>query len=342
MNKKILTCVLFLGLVAGLTGCKKETFSDKILKDEDNAAWVLHGQFKLADGTDNGWNGKDSALYTKSSMHATSIKAVSEINIDLARALNGKNVKYLYIYEGAQLGVSDAGWTTRYHVGNDFYHTNGSYVFKGAKVSYDAEDDVWAETQWIHDPKTAHAEALTENIFMPTWKEGLDDWGFSWKNNLCIKGGQAGKYTIIIAQYDVVQSATVPGYGIAAIKTEAATGGQEAVKEDTFDPTAHTYGVIGSFAGSGWGTDVAMTGSEYGPYVASVTFAAGDEWKIRLDGAWDVSFGWDNLDLDNVPEGAFEDPENGNIKATVAGTYQIKLNFSAAGIGLISAIPANE
>ena len=333
MNKKILTGLLFVGLVAGLAGCS-DNFSDTVLKDNDSAGWVLHGQVLLADDTPNGWNGKESSLYVKSKLEATSIKAVSEINVDVARKLNGKNVKYLYKYEGAKLGVSDAGWRARYHVGDKFYNCNGSYVFKAAKCSYDAEDDVWAESQWIHDPKTAHAEALTDNIFMPTWQQTLDEYGFSWASNLVVTGGAAGTYTIIVAQYDVVQSATVPGYGIAAIKTADGTAVDQIAEEETFDASAHTYGVIGGFAGSGWATDVALTGT--GPYTASVTLAENDEFKIRADGEWTLNWGWSNVDYDAMPEGAFAEADGGNIKCAIAGTYTVTVSFSRLGVAKIS------
>ena len=330
MKKKFLTAVLFMGLVVGLTGCNK--FSEEVLKDENSAGWVIHGQVKLADGTENGWNGKDSALYVKSKMTATSVKDVSTIDKGVAKALSKKNVKYLYKYEGVHLGENDAGWRARYHIGDDFYNVNGSYVFKVAKCSYDAEDDVWAEDQWIHDPKTAHTEALTSNIFMPTWQQTLDEWGFAWNSNLVVTGG-AGTYTIVVAQYDVVQSATVPGYGLAAIKTAEGTAVDEAVKEETFSPAAHTYGVIGSFEGSGWGSDVALAGT--GPYTATVTLAENDEFKIRADGEWTLSWGWSNVDYDTMPADAFEDA-GGNIKCLVAGSYTVTVSFSRLGVAKIA------
>ena len=341
MNKKILTCVLFLGLVAGITGCKKESFSDKVLKDEESAAWVLHGNIKLADGTDNGWDGKPNALYEKSSMHATSIKAVSEINIDLARKLNGKNVKYLYIYEGAQLGVSDAGWKAKFHDDADLFQANGSYVFKAAKVSYDEEDETYAEQLWMPDPKKSHAEALTDNVFIPTWQETSDEWGFSWADNLVVTGG-AGRYTIIYAQYDVVQSATVPGFGLAAIKTEAATGGQEYVKLDKFNPAEHTFGLVGTI--NNWGNptvegdptsviaDTALTLSE-GKYVADLTVEADAQIKVRADSAWDNNWGFSSVDTDASCAEAVD--ADGNIKLTAAGTYHVAVSFNVIGLPTI-------
>lgn len=55
--------------------------------------------------------------------------------------------------------------------------------------------------------------------------------------------------------------------------------------------TDHTWGLIGSFAGSGWGTDVAMTIEGDWAYVKNVSLANGDEFKFRADGSWNLSYG---------------------------------------------------
>ena len=53
----------------------------------------------------------------------------------------------------------------------------------------------------------------------------------------------------------------------------------------------HTWGLIGSFAGSGWSTDVAMTIEGDWAYVKNVSLANGNEFKFRADGSWDLSYG---------------------------------------------------
>ena len=55
--------------------------------------------------------------------------------------------------------------------------------------------------------------------------------------------------------------------------------------------TDHTWGLIGSFTGSGWSTDVAMTIEGDWAYVKNVSLANGDEFKFRADGSWDLSYG---------------------------------------------------
>ncbi len=55
-----------------------------------------------------------------------------------------------------------------------------------------------------------------------------------------------------------------------------------------------SWGVIGSFEGSSWGTDVMMTEKEPGVYVSEpIALKAGDEFKVRADGDWAVNFGLD-------------------------------------------------
>lgn len=55
--------------------------------------------------------------------------------------------------------------------------------------------------------------------------------------------------------------------------------------------TDHTWGLIGSFVGSGWSTDVAMTIEGDWAYVKNVSLANGDEFKFRADGSWALSYG---------------------------------------------------
>ncbi|MBP3433285.1 MAG: hypothetical protein J6K40_06105 [Alistipes sp.] len=55
--------------------------------------------------------------------------------------------------------------------------------------------------------------------------------------------------------------------------------------------TDHTWGLIGSFEGSGWATDVAMTINGDWAVAENVQLANGNEFKFRADGAWDLSYG---------------------------------------------------
>ena len=102
------------------------------------------------------------------------------------------------------------------------------------------------------------------------------------------------------------------------------------------DPTVeagtpeHTWSVIG--LGGDWETDIPMTLNN-GVWEATVTYAAADEFKLRADGAWDLSAGikstWDGqvfIAGDN-PDPYLEENSPRNIKLEAAGEY--KLEFEA-------------
>lgn len=76
-------------------------------------------------------------------------------------------------------------------------------------------------------------------------------------------------------------------------------------------------GLIGSFAGSAWGSDVEMTTTDGGvTYTAEVTLAAGDEYKVRFNNGWDFNLG------DGGRTAVFD---GANFKAAEAGTYVVTL-----------------
>lgn len=324
--KKTLLLGTTLMALAGLVSCGGGNSSsieekqsapnyDTVLADTNNAAWVAHGQHLLADGeTVNGWNGKDNALYEASKLTAKSINQITAIDATLGATLKEKDVKYLYSID-LIFGVNDAGWAVNFMKDGKKYKGNGSYAFKVAQVSYEAEDEVYAEAQWIPDPRTAHAESLTPStLFIPTWTEAKDENGFSWADNIACIGG-AGKYTVVCAQYSNVSSASEAGFGMALIKTEEKTSDYATYEEIIeFKHSEHTFGVIGSFATSNWTTDIPMTyDATTESYSAEVELAANDEVKVRADGKWDDSWGVSGYNTDN-------------IKVEEAGTYIVTLS----------------
>ena len=85
------------------------------------------------------------------------------------------------------------------------------------------------------------------------------------------------------------------------------------------------WGVIGSFAASGWSNDVNMTfDATTKLWNATVTFAAGDKFKIRANGAWDVAFGYDAASGKYTTSG-------GDISVTASGTYTVTLDVRQYG-----------
>ena len=91
-------------------------------------------------------------------------------------------------------------------------------------------------------------------------------------------------------------------------------------KEFGFD----SVGVIG--VGNNWDTDAAQM--EFNPvycrFYADVTFAAGDQFKCRADGAWTLSWG--------VNADATEGAEN--VKVADAGNYRVYLNLNKGTLEL--------
>ncbi len=332
MKNKILTCIFATGLVLGLAACgmggKSNANESKVLEDTTNAAWCLHGPMILSDGTTvNGWNGKDNALYEASKMTAISIKEAKEIDAAVGAKLAEKKVKYLYKYEGAVFGTHDAGYGKKFlDVEKNLFEANGSYTFKVATLSYDAEEEVYAEQQWIPDPKVSHAESLDGNIFFPTWAETFDEDGFSWADDNVVRSG-AGVYTLIVAQYDVAVGPQTPNFGIAAVKTEEKEG-IAYTQLEKFVPSEHTYGIIG--LGGDWEHDQALTLAD-GVYSATVTAAADTNFKIRADGAWTYSWGFASVDSSSTY--AFTNAE-GNI-GVAAGTFKVELSFNGVNAKIV-------
>ena len=316
--KKVLVFLLAAAMVLSLTACSGGSSSP--LKDEGHAAWVSHGQFLLADGTENSWNGKATELYEKSALEAIALKDVKAISEDLYKALEGKDVKYLYKTE-LIFGTNDAGWTTNFLKDGKLYRANGSYAFKIAQCTVDVDGDnkVYAEDQWISDPKTAYAESLTpDTVWYPIWQEEPDEYGFSWASNPVVTGG-SGVYTLVIAQYNSVSAAGNPGYGVGLVLKEAKDGiAYEEILE--YVPADHTYGIIGGF--NDWNGDVAMEKTADNTWVGEVELTAGTEFKVRADGAWDYSWG------------------NGadNLVAEEDGTYEVTIVFNSADDVSVTAV----
>lgn len=317
--KKIIVMLLAVAMILSIAACSQP----KPLADSEHELWAAHGQYLLADGTKNDWGGKSSELYEKSALKAIALDDVKAISADLYTALSAKEVKYLYTID-LIFGTNDAGWDCKFVKDGKIYKANGSYAVKVAQCNSEVDGDkrVYSEAQWISDPHTAHVESLTpKTIFYPVWQEEKDENGFSWADNPVVIGG-AGLYTLVIAQYKNASSATQPGFGVGVVLKEAKEGiAYEEIK--TFVPGDHTYGIVGSFAASNWGNDgadVAMT-ADGDKWVGEVELKAGEEFKVRADGAWDYSWG------------------NGadNFKADADGTYVVTLTFDAEGNGTATA-----
>jgi len=315
--KKVLVLLLSVLMVLSMAACAKKP---EPLKDDTHAMWNALGQFKLADGTDNGWGDKSAELFEKSALTAIALEDVKAISEDVYKALEGKEIKYLYTID-LLFGTNDAGWTSRFMKDGKLYDANGSYCFKIGQCSVEAEGDskVYSVDQWISDPKTAYVEALTPaTVFYPTWQEAKDENGFDWSMNPVVIGGP-GLYTLVIAQYKNASAAGQPGYGVALVLKEAKQG-QEYVEVKVYVPADHTYGIVGSMTGWGETADIAMEKGEGNTWFGMATLTPEDAWKVRADADWTNN--WNDLGSDNLTQDG-----DGNIHVAEAGTYKITISF---------------
>lgn len=82
-----------------------------------------------------------------------------------------------------------------------------------------------------------------------------------------------------------------------------------------------TVGLIGSFAASGWVTDVVMTSDDEGKtWTAETEFKAGDKYKFRFNGGWDINLGGNH---DQLTAGGAD------LTVEEDGTYIVTLNLGS-------------
>ena len=95
------------------------------------------------------------------------------------------------------------------------------------------------------------------------------------------------------------------------------------------DDQKNAWSAIGTICGTNWDTDISMTEEPAGTYTTDVLeLTAGQEFKVRQGGSWDVNFG-----ADGALNGA-------NIVVETSGKYQIQLVWDGAESATITLIPA--
>ena len=225
--KKIITLALGTLLACALTACgaankgpKSEEdplakYSKVVLVDEEHSFHAVGGWGEWTCTADN-------------KMTPTSVYNVAKLDTALADKLaeKGAHLKYLYVFEGAQIGAKDAGWTSNAKVNGEVKAFNGSATLKALTGTYNEATEAYVNGQWIPNPLdsssgAAHAESLTANVFMPTYQQTADADGFEWSQNPVVTDvtEQGGVYTVVVAQYDTVSTAEVCEYGLGAIRT---------------------------------------------------------------------------------------------------------------------------
>ena len=181
--------------------------------------------YNTVGGLANDWGPTETNIMTE-----IDAAELANIDADLAATVAGKDkVAGIYAMYNYHLNVG-AGWTTPVFKDGKPVQVDGGFTIKTINskvvINYDEDEEgfvkVASVTQWIPDPKTAHAENLSpETLFIPIWREsdadgdGLGTWD---QNPACISG--AGYYTVVLVVYDTVSDSTTPAYGIALVLTE--------------------------------------------------------------------------------------------------------------------------
>lgn len=99
--------------------------------------------------------------------------------------------------------------------------------------------------------------------------------------------------------------------------------------------------IIGAVNGTNWDSDIDLSSADEGrTWTITITFAEGDEWKIRANHAWALS--WGAAAVIKAPEGFAETIDsdgNGtdNIGVSVAGTYVITFVYLSNSITIAAA-----
>jgi len=203
--KKLFTLALSAVALMALSACG-EKFDNTVLANPEKS-YHLTGDWDT-------WSATEA-----NKMEATSVAAVAKLDKAVAKKLAGKPLKYLYS-KTVEFKDKEGGWEAPALVNGEVVQFNSGYTVKVIDAVYDEGEGSYGSQHWIPDPGdsgNSHLESLTDNLFVsPTYDATPDENGFSWAYNPVITSG-AGKYTIVIAEYTTVSSATTFGYGMAAI-----------------------------------------------------------------------------------------------------------------------------
>lgn len=103
------------------------------------------------------------------------------------------------------------------------------------------------------------------------------------------------------------------------------------------EPVASAYSVIGSFGGYDWTNDVTMYVKD-GFFVAeNITFAVGDQFKVRKDKGWVTSYGC--IGNEGFTFTNFSTTGDKDITVAAAGAYDV---YMGADCGFIALVPTGE
>ena len=324
MNKKLLSVVLSATCVIALAACGGSNDAT-ILADADHATYCVVGPSQTTIGGESiAWDYSEAGVMTASSRND-----LKEVSLDLYNDLKAVKLSSLYILEDVVIGAEAAGYNKTALLDGALVQADGALTLKTASINYDAVDDVYSIDEWLVSPEH-YGETLTPDTFWcsPHY-ETPDENGFSHASDPVVVGG-AGSYTVVLARYvDTKEDGSTLGIGL--VLQEANPEGQQVTPIVPVDVTS--LGAIGSFAASeGWTVEAALTKNEEDVWEGDVEAVAGNEFKIRANGAWTYSWGFAAV---TVAAAGIISNVDGNIGAVADGTYHISI-VAPAQLSLIS------
>lgn len=106
----------------------------------------------------------------------------------------------------------------------------------------------------------------------------------------------------------------------------------------TYSTPVEQLSIIGKIGEEDWDNDHDMTITAGIATISDLALAAGDEFKIRANHDWAVSYGYSELDIQDDDIAVAFGNKGGNIKVIYGGTYNISFNLSTGKIDITGAI----
>jgi hypothetical protein len=326
MNKKLLSVVLSATCVIALAACGGSGVNDDtVLADADHATYCVVGPSQTTIGGEPiAWDYSEAGV-----MAASSRNDLKEVSEDLYDDLKSVKLSSLYILKDVVVGAEAAGYNKTAMLDGGLVQADGALTLKTASINYDAVDDVYSIDEWLVSPEH-YGETLTPDTYwVSPHYETPDENGHSHASDPVVVAG-AGTYTVVLARYTNIKE-DGSKVGIGLVQQSANAEGQQVTPIVPVDLTS--LGAIGSFAASeGWTVEAPLTQNEEDVWEGDVEAVAGNQFKIRANGAWTYSWGF--AAVTDVAEGVIADVD-GNISAVADGTYHISI-VAPAQLSLIS------
>ena len=166
---------------------------------------------------------------------------------------------------------------------------------------------------WQSEPLELHAGEEFKVRKGASWDEN-----YGMKDGVTVAGGMDNAKVPADDTYTITINTNIPE--LSFVNQDGVLPEAAPVEE----PETETWGVVGSFEASGWadGKDIAMKEKEAGLWVSDpVELKAGDEYKVRANGAWSKNYGFDETGA-TVADGQ----TNGKVEAD--GTYIVTLDLT--------------